>query len=349
VFDGTAARGVAGGATVQGTDRQRLAGVPIAVTGVSGFFGAYLAAELAAQGATVVGVVRDPARRPELAELGVVFRVADLADVGALATGFRDTSAVIANAAVVPGLLASLSPRRHAARFFDTNVQGTRNVFDAAVQSGVRRIVLVSSVAVYRSNTKNVDESGRQVSERPGYGPMGSYSASKVAAERIARELAARHDLALTVVRPGQMFGAYGELTSLLRRVLGGRVAVVPYGLRIPLAYGGDVARAVADCVADDATIGRTYTLAGPARSGSEILRAWVDAGGPVARWRLPLPVPVRLSYDTTRAADELRWRHTDLARALRETLATEAAGQAPSAPRSRRGRARTVAPRRDR
>src|SRR5436853_6137547 len=120
-----------------------LAGARIAVTGATGFLGRYIVDVLLARGAHVIGVVRNPAKVPELAQKGVELRQADLAQRDRLAAGFADAQAVVSNAALFS--LKSTSWRDHEA----ANIEGTRNVMGACVDAGVRRIVQVSSVAVY--------------------------------------------------------------------------------------------------------------------------------------------------------------------------------------------------------
>src|SRR5258706_1645794 len=75
-----------------------LRGTPIAVTGATGFLGRYIVDVLLARGAHVVGVVRNPARVPELAVKGVELRQADLSERERLAAGFMGTQAVASNA-----------------------------------------------------------------------------------------------------------------------------------------------------------------------------------------------------------------------------------------------------------
>ena len=69
-------------------------GKTIAVTGASGMIGIYICRSLLRAGAKVVGVVRNPAKAAFLAEEGVEFRTADLADVEAairaLSTGAQE-------------------------------------------------------------------------------------------------------------------------------------------------------------------------------------------------------------------------------------------------------------------
>ena len=47
-------------------------------------------------------------------------------------------------------------------------------------------------------------------------------------------------------------------------------------------------------------------------------------AGGRAPWIRIPVPIPVRVSYDGTRAARELGWKNRPLADGMRETLALD-------------------------
>jgi nucleoside-diphosphate-sugar epimerase len=295
----------------------KLNDTPVAVTGATGFLGRYISLALLERRAKVVGVVRDPSRRPELVRSGVELRTADLAHRGALARAFDGMQAIVANAGVIP---------QRGRRLVDINVIGTENVLNAAHDAGVRRMILVSSVAVYRFNTRTVPESGELVSGRPGWTAMGAYRASKLRAEQIASRLAPDLSVDLTIVRPGQLYGAFDSTIPMIRPFL--RIGLVPLGLRIPLAYGGDVAEAIVTCLETDETIGDIYTLAGPDRSAREFADAWRAAGGRIARFTIPIPIPIRFSYDTTRAVARLGWRHRPFLDALKETFAIEAAAQ---------------------
>ena len=64
-----------------------LAGARIAVTGATGFIGRYIVDVLLARGAHVIGVVRNPAKVPELAQKGVELRQADLSQRDRLPPG----------------------------------------------------------------------------------------------------------------------------------------------------------------------------------------------------------------------------------------------------------------------
>jgi nucleoside-diphosphate-sugar epimerase len=294
-----------------------LAVVRIAITGATGFLGRYITLALLSHRARVVGVVRDPSRRPDLAARGVEFRVADLRDEAALVRSFEGTDAIVANAGLIPG--------RGQPRYAETNVIGTENVMTAAHKAGVRRMVLVSSVAVYRFNRRNVAEDGALISEHSRLLPMRAYRVSKLLGERAARRLAAQYSIGLTVVRPGQLYGAFDAFLPTIRRLWQGPIAFVPYGFRIPMAYGRDVATAIVRCLEKDDTTGSTFNLTGPDRPWQDLVQAWREAGGHVGRIRVRIPVPIHFTYNSERAAAELNFSHTPFRDALRETFAIEA------------------------
>lgn len=297
-----------------------LAGRRVAVTGATGFLGRYVVRVLAEHGAQVVGVVRNPERVPALQAAGVEMRRADLADRAALAAGFRDVDAIVSNAA-----LYSLS-NRNWAEHERANVQGTCNVFDAAADAGVRRIVHVSSAAIYGFGARGrIDEDHALLDAATRRLPHNIYPLSKALSEREAWRLAGVHGMALTTVRPSAIYGAFDpNLVPVFRRVLTLPVTVVPVFLRISFVYAGDVAEGIALALEQPQSVGRAYNLTGDRESAWELAGAWRAAGGPTGRVRLPLPVPWRLDFDNGRARRELGWHVRPMVDAWRETFRLE-------------------------
>ncbi len=289
----------------------------IAVTGATGFFGRYISEELLARGARVVGVVRDPSRAPDLAAQGVEFRCADLLDRASLARAFEGIDAVVANAGV--------TPQRIASSYDEINAGGTENVFRAAQQAGIQRMVQVSSVAVYRRVLRNETEAGDLAPPSARFLPGGGYRLSKAQAEVVAGQIAAEAGLQLTIVRPGQMFGVHDPFWARLRRRLGGRVRVWPLGFRQELLYAKDAAWAIAQTLHDEVAIGKVYNLTGGQFSFPEIAAAWRRAGGQLAPVVMPIPWPVRLCWSNERAVRELGWVFSPLVEAFQEVFSREA------------------------
>lgn len=296
-----------------------LRGATVAVTGATGFLGRYIVDVLLARGAHVRGVVRNPERVPGLAARGVELRRADLADRELLAAGFHGADAVVSNAALFS--LGNRDWRDHER----ANVQGTRNVFEAIADAGVRRVVHVSSVAVYARHGALVGEDAPQLGMDTRRSMTNAYSISKAVSEQLAWRLARERGLELTTVRPCAIYGAFDpNFTRVFRRLIGLPVTVMPALLRLALVYAGDVAEAIALALEREASIGRAYNVTGDDRTVWEFARAWRDAGGAGSAVMLPIPVPIVRLYDTARARTDLGWGNRPFADALRETFALE-------------------------
>jgi nucleoside-diphosphate-sugar epimerase len=300
-----------------------LAGACVAVTGATGFLGRYIVAALRARGARVIGVVRNPARVPALARMGVELRRADLAERERLAEAFAGADAVVSNAA-----LYALRYRRWE-DYQRANVQGTRNVFEALVAAGIRRVVHVSSVAVYGLGARGVvTEDHPQLTETTRRTPINAYPVSKALSEQLAWALAREHDLALSTVRPCTIYGAFDpNFMPIFRRLVSLPVTVMPAFLRMGFVYAGDVAEAIALVLERPGSIGRAYNTTGERETVWELADAWKAAGGRRAFLMLPLPLPFTMRFDSSRARSELGWRSRPLAEGLRETFALEASG----------------------
>ena len=152
----------------------------ILITGGTGFVGSHVATRLRASGHVVRLLARDPAkvaRVPALREtvdLEVV--QGDVTDRASVERALEGCTAVVHAAAHV-----SLA-ERDAARAEAVNVGGTWLVVDAAIKRGLKA-VYVSSVSVFGIGHDRI------TLDTPLAEGGGSYTRSKVAAERIVREL----------------------------------------------------------------------------------------------------------------------------------------------------------------
>jgi nucleoside-diphosphate-sugar epimerase len=300
-----------------------LRGTTVAVTGATGFLGRYIVRSLLERGSRVVGVVRNPDKGRDLAAAGVELRAADLAERPALARAFAGADAVVANAAVVA--LGHIPP----AEVLRTNVEGSRNVFEAMGEAAVRRAVHVSSVVVYRrrrGEVPNEDHALRATDAR--LNRFNVYAISKTRAENEAREICARLGIALTTVRPNGIYGAFDQsgFTRWFRLLVSPRLAApFPSHMRLDLVYAGDVAEGIAACLERPESAGKTYNLAGEGGSVWEFARAWSAAGGRRPRLLIPVPIPLFQRFDCRRAREDLGWRQRSLVEGIRDLLRIEA------------------------
>jgi len=123
----------------------------------------------------------------------------------------QDCEVVVHNAALVP-------VTRSSKEFWGVNTRGTTNVLEASLDSGVRKVVFVSSSAVYGIPRVT------PITETTSLSPLGDYGRSKAAAERVCREFRER-GLDISIVRPRTIVGPgrRGILDILFDRIRRGR------------------------------------------------------------------------------------------------------------------------------
>ena len=132
----------------------------ILVTGANGFIGSHVTAALAGRGHLVRCLAQPGTPLGNLAGLEVEIVEADVRDLHALERASADQEAIV-HLAAVPSDWAP-ADLIHA-----VNVGGTRNLVDAALGAGCRRLVLMSSLAVHASSGHR---DARE--DRPGTGPI---------------------------------------------------------------------------------------------------------------------------------------------------------------------------------
>jgi UDP-glucose 4-epimerase len=167
------------------------------VTGAAGFLGSALANRLADEGHAVRGLddlsAGDPARLSPL----VLFTRGDVNDRPKLWTQLQEVECVYHLAARVSVPESILYPREYNA----VNVGGTVSVMEAMRDAGVRRVVFISSGAVY-------GEQGQQpLSEAQRPDPRSPYAVSKLSAEYYVHTISSLWGLESVALR---VFNAYG-------------------------------------------------------------------------------------------------------------------------------------------
>ncbi len=301
----------------------------VAVTGASGFLGGHICAALAAAGHPVRGLVRRPARAPaHLAALGVGLRRAELVDPAdpggaGLQDALAGCGALVANAALG-------SWQGPLARHLAVNVDGTVRLLRAAAAVGIRRVVLVSTVAVYRTRLNRwMDESAEPYGAVRRWGNPSDlttdwrYALSKSRGEARAWALARELGLALTVLRPGPIFGPRDPKLTRRYLALHRRRLVLAPTVGVPQVSAGDCAAVVPRALARPETAGVAYNLAGPPTSVVDVLAALRRLTGRGPRV-VPLPLPLWVGYRCDRARAALGFEVRALEDALAEVIAAE-------------------------
>lgn len=298
--------------------RVKLADATIAITGATGFLGSYLVAGLVARGARVLAVVRDRDKARRLLAPEIEVREADLFDRSALARSFDGADAVISNAALISFRRPRLTMR--------TNVEGTRNVFEAMALAGVKRAIAISSSAAYPPSLRAIDERIPLRTARRAWFTS-AYGVSKAEAERVAWHIAERAGIALTTFRPCGITGPFDPLLiAAIERVMRAPITLFPAFTEIGVVHADDVVDAVARALEKpEIASGKAYNLQGHSVTLWRFADAWRRAGGRAPHLRVPLPVPLRLRYDDARARNELGWSPRALDSIVEEALRARA------------------------
>jgi nucleoside-diphosphate-sugar epimerase len=258
----------------------------VAISGGAGFLGLHLTRRLVADGHRVR--ILDPVALDEPAlEAAVEELHGDVRDRSACA-------ALVAGADVLVHAAAALPIQASTEAIRSVNVGGTATALAAAAEANVRRVVAVSSTAVY-----GVPERHPIREDDPLVG-VGAYGASKIEAEQVCAAFA-RRGLEVVVVRPKtflgpERLGVFEILFTWIRE--GRRIPVLGDGSnRYQLLAVEDLVEAVLLAFDAPEAPGRAINV-GAARFGTvrEDLEALIAHAGSGSRLRPVPPRPAELS-----------------------------------------------------
>jgi dihydroflavonol-4-reductase len=168
------------------------------VTGATGFVGSHVARALAERGAELRLLVRSTSRTDNIADLRAEIAAGDLRDPASLKNAMTGCEFVFHVAADYRLWV------RDPEQMYRANVEGTRAIIQAALASGVHRVIYCSSVATmgFSSDGTIADENSPVSLDDM----VGHYKRSKFMAEQVALE-AGRSGANVVVVNPTTPIG----------------------------------------------------------------------------------------------------------------------------------------------
>lgn len=174
--------------------------MPILVTGTTGFIGANLVRELLKDGREVRVLIRKTSDTRAIDGLPVVRVYGDLRDAESLKKAIAGCHRLFHVAASYHLWMRDYN------EMFASNVEGTRNILEAALAAGVERAVYTSTIGVlgHTSDGSPANEN-TQASEADMQNP---YKLSKFRAEQEAKKFVAR-GLPLVIVNPSAPIGPW--------------------------------------------------------------------------------------------------------------------------------------------
>ncbi len=167
------------------------------ITGAAGFLGSALANRLSAKGHSVRGMDDLSTGNPDALSPDVLFTRADVNDRPRLWTLMQNIDCVYHLAARVLVPESVLYPREYNL----VNVGGTVALMEAMRDVGVKRVVFISSGAIYG------DQEAQPVKESATPNPSSPYAVSKLAAEYYVRTIGSLWKIETVCLR---VFNAYG-------------------------------------------------------------------------------------------------------------------------------------------
>ena len=246
----------------------------VAIIGGTGFVGGHLTDALLAAGHEVSLLVRagseSKARRSE----HVRTSLGDISSADALKSVIEGCSAVIYNV----GILREFP--RQGITFEESQYQGLVRTVEAALEVGIKRLLLMSANGVKQPGTP--------------------YQETKFRAEEYARQ----SGLDVTVLRPSVIFGdPQGKMefaTQLFNDMVRPPIPAVSFfsgrspdkgAVVMSPVHIDDVASAFVAALENDKTIGQTFALGGPeVLSWQTMVRRIAESTGRT-KWLLPMPI----------------------------------------------------------
>ena len=257
----------------------------VLVTGATGFTGGHLAQHLASRGDDVRALVRPRSRarfdQSPLPAKGVTAVEGDLTDAASMRRAAEGVDVVYHIAATYR------EAGQPGSAYRAINVEGTKNVLEAARAGGAVRVVHCSTGGVHGHIAHP------PANEDAPFNPGDVYQDTKLEAEQLAREYGRANGLDVVVARP---IGIYGpgdtRFLRMFRGLARGRFPMIGSGRAFyHLTFIADLVEGFRLCGTVPAAKSRTYILAGPRYTTLEELVRMVASELKVAPPRVHLPV----------------------------------------------------------
>ncbi len=249
----------------------------IFVTGATGYLGGHFCEYLKNKGHEVTAFIRNPEKASLLDNNEIPYIVGNIGDVSSISEALKSKFDVVVHCA---GFVSDRGPLK---LFREINVEGTRNLAEAMVDTGHRRLVHVSSMAAYGDFGLGMDET-----YQPKRHKWFKYGLTKLESEECLIDF----DLDVTILRPPHIIGVRDRT---------GYVPVLYHSMRksgtwlengkalVPVVYVGDVCDALITCLEKSETIGETYNVSSDEKITiieiAEILHNFLGMKIPTKSW----------------------------------------------------------------
>jgi len=233
----------------------------IAITGLSGFLGHYLAKKLLERDVQMQALVRSTSNISHLNDYQekITFVQGDLGDRETLKKFVQDADVVIHMAYERNGTGFHDSASKDIKRLLNINLSGSLELLDASKQHGVKQFIFTSSCAVYGHIFPDI-----KLDEQHPLIPDSNYGAYKAAVEAFCHSYFLSKSINTTIFRPVGIYGidpnlAHSEWYDLIKSIKNGvDVEVVGGGKVVDVTV---VAQAIDLAIDNKDAFGKVYNL----------------------------------------------------------------------------------------
>jgi len=268
------------------------------VTGGTGFVGKPTVRRLVEGGHEVRCLVRKTSRTDALEELGCELAYGDVTDKASVLDGMKGCEWVVHLANVYSFWEPDKSVYRR------VNVEGTRNVAEAALEEGVSKVAHVSTFVVWGKPAQiPFDEETPVGPER-----FTAYAESKYEGDLVVWKLYRERGLPVVVLYPGGVMGAGNPKSNgqYIQDLVKGRMpGMVFEDSTLTWVHVKDVAEAIVRALEKEGNKGEEYLVGKHALAMGELTRTVCElSGAPLPKVSIPDPVIMAGATLLTKVAD---------------------------------------------
>ncbi|MEO8710751.1 MAG: SDR family oxidoreductase [Parafilimonas sp.] len=194
----------------------------IFITGATGYIGNNLAKKLAEEGNVVHALCRNESTKVLKHENIQIFK-GDITDIASIQKAMEGCEQVYHLAAYARVWAKDPST------YYTLNVEGAKNIFDIARNTGIQKIVFTSTGGTLGpSGNKPVEEKDKRIGE-----PFTEYEVSKTEAETLCLDYCKKYDMNIVIVNPPRVYGPgiiteSNVVTRLIKLYMAGKWKVMP-------------------------------------------------------------------------------------------------------------------------
>ena len=233
----------------------------IAITGLTGFLGHYVAKKLFERDVHIQSLIRDSSNVLHLQDYQkkITFHKGDLTNKENLKQFMQGADVVIHMAYERQGATFHEAANKDIKRFVESNLLGSIELLDTSKQSGIKQFIFISSCAVYGHIFPHI-----KLDELHPLMPDSNYGAYKASAEAFCHAYHLSNAFNMTIFRPVGIYGinphlAHSAWYNIAKDIKHGTDAEVSGGGKIVSAE--DVAKAICQSINNKDAFGKAYNL----------------------------------------------------------------------------------------